>query len=132
MIGKNCYIDTGALVGDYTRVQNGVSVYRGIILADHVLVGPGVAFTNDPFTMEWPMEEDIAPWKLTPSFIGRYTRLGANCTILAGVKIGARCVVGAGAVVLADVPFNTTVVGTWKGPLVHRIKRRLERMWREI
>lgn len=132
MVGEHCYIDTGAYVGDYTRIQNGVSVYRGVILADHVLVGPGVAFTNDPFDVEWPLGADQAPWRLAPSFVGRYTRLGANCTILAGAKIGPRCVIGAGAVVLTDVPPGTTVVGVWKGPIRRRIRRRLQRMWRRI
>ena len=37
--------------------------------------------------------------------------IGANATILPGVRLGRGCVVGAGAVVTKDVPPGMTVIG---------------------
>ena len=129
MIADYCYIDTGASIGDYCRIQNHVSVYSGVTLDDHVLVGPGVRFTNDTFRLQWRHGEPAAPCDLGWTAVGAYTRIGAGAVILAGVKIGSDCTIGAGAIVLADVPDGSTVVGTWKrrsGWLPRLMRRWLE------
>ena len=46
-LGKNVFIDEGVVIGDRVKIQNNVSVYRGVELADEVFVGPSAVFTND-------------------------------------------------------------------------------------
>jgi len=128
MIAERCFIDTGAIIEDCCRIQNGVSVYNGVWLKHHVFVGPEVTFTNDMFSAPWPEGEEHPPWSFGCTTVGPYTRIGANCTILANITIGSHCTIGAGAIVLADVPDNTTVVGTWKGKY-HWLRKLLRFLW---
>lgn len=110
VIGKDVYVDVGARIGDRCKVQNGVSVYQGVTLEDEVFVGPHVAFTND----RWPRA--VGDWTLIPTRVCRGASIGANATILCGVTIGHRSMVGAGAVVVDDVPSDHVVCGnpaTW-------------------
>jgi acetyltransferase-like isoleucine patch superfamily enzyme len=52
-----------------------------------------------------------ADWKCVPTLVKRGASIGSSVTILCGVTIGERAMVGAGAVVTKDVPANTLVVG---------------------
>jgi acetyltransferase-like isoleucine patch superfamily enzyme len=99
VIGQNVYIDTNVRIGNGVKIQNGVSIYEGVILEDGVFVGPAVTFTNDPYPRSFPNG-----WKKTPTRVKKGASLGANATIMCGVKIGRYAMVGAGAVVTNDVP----------------------------
>lgn len=46
-LGKNVFVDEGVVIGDRVKIQNNVSVYQGVELADEVFVGPSAVFTND-------------------------------------------------------------------------------------
>jgi serine acetyltransferase len=48
------------------------------------------------------------------TIIGNNVLIGANSLILGNVRVGDNCKIGAGAIVLKDVPPNTTVTGIWK------------------
>jgi UDP-2-acetamido-3-amino-2,3-dideoxy-glucuronate N-acetyltransferase len=106
-LGQNTYIDQDVVIGDRVKIQNNVSVYQGVRLADDVFVGPSVVFTNviNPRSFISRRHEFKATWVETGA------SLGANATILAGVTIGAYALVGAGAVVLNNVPAFAVVVG---------------------
>ena len=105
-LGKNVFVDAGVRVGDHVKVQNNVSVYRGVELDDEVFVGPSAVFTND-----------FRPRAVTESWQPRSTRvrrgasIGANATIVCGAEIGEYGMVGAGAVVTRDIPDNAVAVG---------------------
>src|SRR5713226_1217003 len=82
-IGDHCYIEDGARIGNGVVVKNGVSVWQGVTLEDRVFVGPNVAFTNDLRPRaKTPPEE----WLRTTVEHG--ASLGANSTILPGIRIG--------------------------------------------
>lgn len=106
-IGQNVVIGPRAVVGNNVKIQNNVSVYEGVVLEDDVFCGPSMVFTN----VYNPRSEIRRMHELRPTLVRRGATLGANCTILCGVTIGEYAFVGAGTVVLKDVPDYALVVG---------------------
>jgi len=72
---------------------------------DFVFVGPGVVFTNDKYPVA------TGNWKVKNTLVKSGASIGANATILPGVTIGKKSMIGAGAVVTKDVPDGETWVG---------------------
>lgn len=106
-IGQNVVIGPRVEIGDNVKIQNNVSVYEGVTLEDHVFCGPSMVFTN----VHNPRSEIPRMDELRRTRVGRGASLGANCTVLCGTTIGRYAFVGAGAVVLRDVPDHALVVG---------------------
>jgi len=106
-IGFAVYVDTSVVIGDRCKIQNHVSVYRGVILEDDVFVGPAVTFTNDRYP-----RATSSSWEIVPTTVRRGASLGANATIVCGVDVGAWSMIGAGALVTADVPAHGLVTGS--------------------
>jgi acetyltransferase-like isoleucine patch superfamily enzyme len=110
-IGKNCNI--GALVeirkdviiGDNCKIQAFVFIPEGIRIGNNVFIGPHVCFTNDKHP------KAVGDWELLLTTIEDDVSIGANATILPGITLGKECVIGAGAVVIKNVPPGCTVVG---------------------
>jgi UDP-2-acetamido-3-amino-2,3-dideoxy-glucuronate N-acetyltransferase len=82
-------------------------VYEGVTLEDDVFCGPSMVFTN----VYNPRSEIRRMDELRPTLVRRGATLGANCTIVCGVTIGQYAFIGAGAVVVKDVPDFALVVG---------------------
>jgi len=106
-LGQNVFVASRAVVGDGCRIQNNVSVYEGVELADDVFVGPSAVFTNVINPRAFVQRRD----QLRRTLVGRGATIGANATIVCGNELGAYCMVAAGAVVTADVPAHTLVAG---------------------
>lgn len=106
IISKDAYIDHAVKIGNKVKIQNGVSVYNGVTIEDEVFVGPNVAFTNDYY----PRAQN-PDWEVTPTLIRKGASLGANCTIVCGHTVGEYALVGAGSVVVRNVPPYALVVG---------------------
>ena len=106
-IGQNVVIGPGAVVGDGVKIQNNVSVYEGVTLEDDVFCGPSMVFTN----VYNPRSEIRRMDEVRPTLVRRGASLGANCTIVCGVTVGTYAFVGAGTVVIRDVPDFGLVVG---------------------
>lgn len=111
-IGSDCnicdhvLIESDVTVGDRVTVKSGVQLWNGVRLGDDVFVGPNVTFTNDPF----PRSRDHSkPIEVT--IVEQGASIGGNATILPGVRIGRDSMIGAGSVVVGDVPANAVVVG---------------------
>lgn len=111
-IGRDCnicdhvFIENDVVVGDHVTVKCGVQLWDGVRLEDDVFIGPNVTFTNDPF----PRSKNY-PERFAQTVVARGASIGANATILPGVRIGANAMVGAGAVVTRDVPANAVIAG---------------------
>jgi len=111
-IGADCnicdhvFIENDVQVGDRVTIKCGVQLWDGVRLGDDVFVGPNATFTNDktPRSKEYPSN-------FLETYIQKGASIGANATILPGVKIGSSAMVGAGAVVTKDVPPNAIVSG---------------------
>jgi acetyltransferase-like isoleucine patch superfamily enzyme len=112
VIGADCnicdgvFVENDVVVGDRVTVKCGVQLWDGVRLEDDVFVGPNATFTNDLF----PRSREY-PESFPRTVVGTGASIGANATILPGVRIGRRAMVGAGAVVTKDVPPNAVVVG---------------------
>jgi len=105
-LGQNVFVASGVSIGDNVRIQNNVSVYEGVELDDGVFCGPSMVFTN----VKSPRAE-IPTSDYSRTTVGRGATLGANCTIVCGIHVGAYALVGAGAVVTRDVPAYALVTG---------------------
>jgi len=111
-IGRNCnicahtLIENGAVLGNNVTIKSGVYVWDGVHLEDDVFVGPCVAFTND----KKPRSKQYIDVYLQTT-VGKGASIGANATILPGIKIGQKAMIGAGAVVTKDVPDYAVVMG---------------------
>lgn len=111
-IGADCnicdhvFIENDVVVGDRVTIKCGVQLWDGIALEDDVFVGPNATFTND----RMPRSKQY-PERFARTTVRAGASLGANVTILPGVTIGRKAMVGAGAVVTRDVPPNAIVVG---------------------
>lgn len=112
IIGKNCNICAHTLIegdvqiGDDVTIKSGVYIWDGTVIGNNVFIGPCVTFTNDKFP-----RSKVYPDSFEKIYIGDYASIGANATLLPGVKIGRFAMVGAGAVVTEDVPDGAVVVG---------------------
>jgi UDP-2-acetamido-3-amino-2,3-dideoxy-glucuronate N-acetyltransferase len=106
-IGQNVVIGPNVSIGNGVKIQNNVSVYEGVTLEDDVFCGPSMVFTN----VYNPRSEIRRMDELRPTLVRRGATLGANCTIVCGVTIGQYAFVGAGAVIVKDVPDFALVVG---------------------
>ena len=114
VIGAGVTVDVGVVIGDRCKVQNAALLYRGLTVGDGVFIGPGAVFTNDRSPRA--VTPDGAPrsahdWEVTATFVEYGASIGANATVVAGVRIGAWSMVGAGAVVTRDVPEHALVLG---------------------
>ena len=105
-ICANCFIENDVRIGDNCTVKCGVQLWDGITIDKNVFIGPNVTFTNDkkPKSRK-PLSKPLR------TFVGKNTFIGANSTILPGVIIGENCQIGAGSVVISDIPDNAVVVG---------------------
>ncbi|MFH0825961.1 MAG: Gfo/Idh/MocA family oxidoreductase, partial [Pseudomonadota bacterium] len=106
-IGQNVLIGKGVRIGHNCKIQNNVAVYEGVTLEDSVFCGPSMVFTN----VYNPRCEIPRMGELRSTLVKQGATLGANSTILCGITIGRYAFVGAGAVVLRDVPDYALMVG---------------------
>ena len=113
-IGAFVEIQKGARIGSRCKVSSHTFICTGVSIEDEVFVGHGVMFINDLYPAAVNADGQLqgeADWQVVETHIGRGASLGSNCTILAGVRIGSRALVGAGAVVTKDVPDYSIVAG---------------------
>jgi acetyltransferase-like isoleucine patch superfamily enzyme len=113
-IGTFVEVQKGAKIGNRCKISSHSFICEGVTIEDEVFVGHNVTFTNDLLpraTRPDGSPQTDADWKCVPTLIKRGASIGSSATIVCGVTIGERAMVGAGAVVTKDVPANTLVVG---------------------
>lgn len=106
-------VASGAVIGDNVKIQNNVSIYDGIIIEDDVFLGPSCVLTN----ITNPRSQVVRKTLYEETLIKRGATIGANATIVCGVKIGRYAFIGAGAVVRSSVSDYEMMLGV---PAVHR------------
>ncbi len=115
-IGDHVFIEAGATVGSGVTIKNNALIWKGVHIADYAFIGPNVVFTNDrrPRSPRMPLmkEKELSEsdW-LVETFVEEGASIGANATILPGVRLGKYCMVGAGSVLTKDVAPFTLVAG---------------------
>ncbi|MCF7818260.1 MAG: N-acetyltransferase [Kiritimatiellales bacterium] len=131
-IGDHAFIESGVHIGDGVTIKNNALIWKGVHIADYAFIGPNVVFTNDlrPRSPRMPLMKEQAlaesDW-LVETYIEEGASVGANATIVAGVKLGKYCMVGAGSVVTKDVEAFSLVVGN-PARVVGRVNERGERV----
>lgn len=120
-----CEIGDGTKIGSFVEIQKNASIGRlckisshtficeGVAIEDDVFVGHGVMFINDRYpraTAAGSLQTE-ADWKVIPTRIRTGASIGSGAVIMCGVTVGARALVGAGAVVTHDVPDDAVVAG---------------------
>jgi UDP-2-acetamido-3-amino-2,3-dideoxy-glucuronate N-acetyltransferase len=113
-VGPFVEIQRGAIVGANCKIQSHTFICAGVEIEDEVFVGHGTLFINDKFPRatddagELQTDDD---WTLLRTTVEQGASLGSGAVVMGGVRIGARAIVGAGAVVTHDVAPDETVVG---------------------
>jgi len=113
-IGAFVEIQKGASIGKNCKISSHTFICEGVHIDDNVFVGHGVMFTNDLFpraTNPDGSQQTDADWTLVETFVKKGASIGSNATILCGITIGENALIGAGAVVVKDVPANAIVAG---------------------
>lgn len=107
ILGQNVFVAGGVSLGRGVKVQNNVSLYTGVVCEDEVFIGPSAVFTNVLNPRSFIERKN----EYRPTLLQRGASIGANATIVCGIRIGAYAFVGAGAVVTRDVPDYALVTG---------------------
>ena len=113
-IGTFVEIQKGAFIGNNCKIQSHTFICEGVTLEDEVFVGHGVTFTNDRFpraTNDEGLPKTEADWTCEPTLVKRGASIGSGVTLLCGITIGERAIIGAGSVVTKDVPAGAIVAG---------------------
>jgi UDP-2-acetamido-3-amino-2,3-dideoxy-glucuronate N-acetyltransferase len=113
-IGTFVEIQKNARVGRRCKISSHTFICEAVTIEDEVFVGHGVTFINDKLPRATSAQGELqteADWTPVPTLVKRGASIGSGATILCGVTIGERAVVGAGAVVTKDVAAGAMVVG---------------------
>lgn len=111
-IGADCnicaqvLIESDVVLGDRVTVKSGVQLWNGLRVGNDVFIGPNATFMNDRFP-----RSKVYPEAFAQTVIENGASIGAGAVILPGVRVGARAMVGAGAVVTRDVAEGSLVLG---------------------
>ena len=107
IFGQNCMVGPNVTIGNRVKVQNNVSIYDGVELEDDVFCAPSMVFTN----VINPRGFIERKQEFKKTLVKRGATLGANSTVVCGSTVGRYALVGAGAVVVTDVPDYALMLG---------------------
>ena len=119
-IGTFVEIQKGATIGNRCKISSHSFICEGVTVEDEVFIGHSVTFINDRFpraTTDGGGLQTEADWTCVPTLVKRGASIGSGATILCGITIGERAVIGAGSVVTKDVPAGAVVAGNPARPL---------------
>jgi len=102
LIGTATILDGAVKIGSHVKIQSNAYLPHLTVIEDYVFIAPNVCFTNDPY----PKSRRLIGVRVEKEAI-----ICANATLLPGIRIGKRSVVGAGSVVTRDVPDDSVVLG---------------------
>jgi UDP-2-acetamido-3-amino-2,3-dideoxy-glucuronate N-acetyltransferase len=113
-IGAFVEIQKNAAVGSRCKISSHSFICEGVTIEDEVFIGHGVMFTNDRYPRAVNKDGSLqteADWDVSETRVKRRASIGSNVTIISGITVGQYALVGAGAVVTADVPDYAIVAG---------------------
>lgn len=123
-LGQNVVVSPKVVLGNNVRVQNNVSIYEGVICEDDVFLGPSMVLTN----VINPRSAVSRKHEYKTTLIKKGASIGANATIVCGNTINEYAFIGAGAVVIKDVPAFALIVGNpgvqkgWMSEFGHKLQ----------
>jgi acetyltransferase-like isoleucine patch superfamily enzyme len=107
VIGRGSLVENDTSVGALTKIQAHAYITAYSLLEDSVFIAPCVITTNDNFMGRTERRHEL----IKGPTIRRGARIGGGAVLLPGIEIGEEAFVGAGAVVLGDVPPRALMVG---------------------
>jgi acetyltransferase-like isoleucine patch superfamily enzyme len=107
VIGRGSLVENDTSVGALTKIQAHAYITAYSLLEENVFIAPCVITTNDNFMGRTEKRHELVKGPT----IRRGARIGGGCVLLPGIEIGEEAFVGAGAVVIRDVPPRALVVG---------------------
>jgi len=113
-IGTFVEIQKNALIGKNCKISSHSFICEGVEIEDEVFIGHGVKFINDLYPHATTAEGNLqgeADWKVVRTVVRARASIGTNATILPNVTIGRGAMIGAAAVVVANVPDHAVVIG---------------------
>jgi len=114
VVGPFVEIQSGVTIGKRCKIQSHTFICSGVEIEDEVFVGHGVSFVNDKRPRATTADGELQradDWEVLPVVVERGASIGSGALVLGGVRIGARALVGAGAVVTRDVEAGAVVSG---------------------
>lgn len=106
-IGEHCFIFENNVIQPFVHIADDVVLWSGNHIGHHSKIG------SHTFVSSHVVVSGFVN-------VGESCFLGVNSSIANNTNVGSRCVLGAGAVVIGDVPDDTTAVGVWKKPKIER------------
>jgi acetyltransferase-like isoleucine patch superfamily enzyme len=112
-IGTFVEIQKGAKIGSRCKISSHSFICEGVTLEDEVFVGHNVTFTNDryPRAAANGKLQTEADWSCVSTLVKRGASIGSGAVLLCGITVGENALIGAGSVVVRDVPADTVVAG---------------------
>jgi len=105
-VGSHSVIEHHVIIENHVRIHSNAFVPEFTVLKTGCWIGPNVVLTNARYPLS-----PRAKKELQGPYIESRAKIGANVTVLPGVRIGVNALVGAGSVVVRDVPPGKVVVG---------------------
>ena len=106
-IGTFVEIQKNAFIGNRCKISSHTFICEGVTIEDEVFVGHNVTFTNDLFPRAVSADGGMQTekdWKVVKTLVKRGASIGSSATLLAGITIGEKALIGAGSVVTKSVP----------------------------
>lgn len=122
-IGPFVEIQSETRIGARCKISSHSFICQGVTLEDEVFIGHGVMFTNDVLPYATTATGEVkggGDWEMVETLVKRGASIGSNATILPGITIGERSIIGAGAVVTRDVPAGC-IYGGVPAKLIRRL-----------
>lgn len=113
-IGTFVEVQKGVKIGKNCKISSHTFICEGVTIEDDVFISHNVTFINDMYpraTVEGGGLQTEKDWTCVPTLIRKGASVGSSATLLAGITVGERAIVGAGSVVTKDVPPDTIVAG---------------------
>ena len=113
-IGSFVEIQKKATIGKNCKISSHSFICEGVEIEDEVFIGHGVKFINDLYPHATTAEGNLqgeADWKVLRTVVRARASIGTNATILPNLSIGRGAMIGAAALVVADVPDHAIVAG---------------------
>jgi acetyltransferase-like isoleucine patch superfamily enzyme len=107
VIGRGSLVENDTSVGALTKIQAHAYITAYSLLEDNVFIAPCVITTNDNFMGRMEKRHELVKGPT----IRRGARVGGGCVLLPGIEIGEEAFIGAGAVVIRNVPPRALMVG---------------------
>lgn len=113
-IGTFVEIQKNAFIGKNCKISSHTFICEGVTISNSVFIGHNVTFINDMYPRATRSDGTLQTdddWHCLTIQVHEGASIGSSATILGGVTIGANAIVGAGSMVIRDVPSNTIVAG---------------------